>query len=181
MPAGDESPNQRSRFFARAGGGVDHHGSPLVALGAQLYGTRFWNLGLDGVFAVVPGRVKDSGFALESTTHSLFLASAFSSARYDRMSLAVGPVLGVHVQRVTLVDPASTPDGDPVRWLPSLGAQAALRVDASNRIRIDLVQRGVLRLLGTRFVIADVHGAQREVLDVPHFAWDLSLNVGAWL
>lgn len=172
------SPTTLLSFLARGGAGVDHLGTPEVAIGAELSTASFWAIGIDGVFGLAPAAHADQGFELESTTHSLYASSLFLLGPYGSWSLGAGPWLGAQRQAIELRDDATVPQGDPTRWVFAVGAQAALRFTVANNVRLDLVPRLGTQLAGTRFAIVDTEGTQTEVLALPALTWDLTLNLG---
>lgn len=179
-PEALEEPQGARWLFARGGAGINGDGSPVVAIGAEMALRRWWSLSLDAVFAVASGARRDQNLELDSTTHSLFLESTFVPSAWGRLSLGLGPTIGLQRQAVELVDETTVAEGTPRRWLSSAGGHTALRLDLSKRVRADLLLRAGAQLAGTRFVVLDGNDAEIEVLNLPNLAWDVSLNVGSW-
>ena len=165
-------------IVARVGCGLNHEGSPLFAVGAEVDIASFVAVGADGVLALAPGHQVDRGFEFESTTHSLFVGALFTTEVNGPASLGAGPVVGLQLQEVEVLDADLTPEGYPVRFIPALGGQVALGLRATERLRFDLIGRGLWQTSTTSFAIVAEDGQKREVL-APVLGWDASLYLGA--
>jgi len=130
------------------------------------------------VLALAPGERVDRGFEFESTTHSLFVGALFATRLASLASLGAGPLLGLQLQEIEVVDPDLAPEGSPMRFIPALGGQVALGLRAWDRMRFDLVGRGLWQTATKSFAIVTDDGREHEVL-TPVLAWDALLYVGA--
>lgn len=172
----------------RLGAGVSAGRLGAVGLGWNYRFGPSIDGGMDVVVPLTAHRSTQQQAQLKLYTASLYVGGRWVFPLFGRdgasewtSSLGVGPLLGLHLQRLLVGGETVDAGVSGLRVVPSAGAQAQLSLEWTRSWGLDFAVRAVGLFGGRSFVIREVDGSASTVSALPQLNGDMMISLRYWL